>query len=456
MDFGAAQTRVTPGQHRETLRVLVVAYVFPPIAYAGSYRTLRLCKYLARAGHDVSVITIEMQKDIDNDPQLLDTVDKSIPVFRTKTLDFWRWYRRIRPRLLASPAHKAIALLLGKLAVALNIPDHMWLWAPFAVSRGYRLMRRKAIQTVYTTSPPHSEHLIGYFLKRRTGARWVADPRDPILDNQAAGNWGPVERAINTRLERLILRHADAVITNTKYAAARLRERYAHPRIYTVYNSFDTDDFAGLSGDKRDRFTLAHVGSLYGLRKADPVLDALKILHERGVITPPTFRLLFVGLDDAQTAKAVRERGLDSYVEIRSFVPHREALRIMAGSHLLLLIKGTGPGTSSQIPGKLFEYLGTGNRILYTGPRDSEVTDILEHASAGVGVDGDALALADAIAQEITTSRNLAAPSAAARRDALAQYSSVAMAQQIADIIKATDSTGRFVQYAAQSAGGRA
>ena len=93
---------------------------------------------------------------------------------------------------------------------------------------------------------------------------------------------------------------------------------------------------------------------------------------------------------------------------------------------------------------------------LYTGPRDSEVTDILEHASAGVGVDGDALALADAIAQEITTSRNLAAPSAAARRDALAQYSSVAMAQQIADIIKATDSTGRFVQYAAQSAGGRA
>jgi len=80
MDFGAAQTRVTPGQHRETLRVLVVAYVFPPIAYAGSYRTLRLCKYLARAGHDVSVITIEMQKDIDNDPQLLDTVDKSIPV----------------------------------------------------------------------------------------------------------------------------------------------------------------------------------------------------------------------------------------------------------------------------------------------------------------------------------------------------------------------------------------
>lgn len=55
----------------------------------------------------------------------------------------------------------------------------------------------------------------------------------------------------------------------------------------------------------------------------------------------------------------------------------------MANSNLLLITNFPNQESSGIIPGKLFEYLSTGNRILSLGYKPSAVENILSETSAG-------------------------------------------------------------------------
>ena len=72
----------------------------------------------------------------------------------------------------------------------------------------------------------------------------------------------------------------------------------------------------------------------------------------------------------------------------------------MAESPLLLLIKGFGQDSGAQIPGKLYEYLGSGNKILYLWPADVEAADIIRENDAGYIVEDNADELARVILHE--------------------------------------------------------
>ena len=47
-------------------KVLIIAYAFPPIAYAGTYRTLRFCTYLPEYGWAPPVLPIKEAEDLSN------------------------------------------------------------------------------------------------------------------------------------------------------------------------------------------------------------------------------------------------------------------------------------------------------------------------------------------------------------------------------------------------------
>ena len=89
-----------------TKKVLVIAYVFPPIAYAGTHRTLRLCKYLSRLGYELHVLTIKVQKDLHNDFDLYDKIKNDVTIHRTETVDIWRIYKKYKDRFLKDEDRK--------------------------------------------------------------------------------------------------------------------------------------------------------------------------------------------------------------------------------------------------------------------------------------------------------------------------------------------------------------
>jgi glycosyltransferase involved in cell wall biosynthesis len=416
--------------------ILVVSYVFPPIAYAGTYRTMRICRYLESQGYEVKVLTIQVQGDLDNDPALLEKVGEGIEVFRTRTIDPWRAYQRFRNRLLGSATGRIFHKIASRMIHYTNLPDHMVYWVPFAVASGLRIIKENQIPLIYTSSPPHSSQMIGYLLKKLTHTKWIADLRDPIMTNQTADGWGLLERKINHALEKKLMSYSDAVITNSGEVRKDMALRYGKDNVYVVRNSYDEEDFSRIPRRKYPCFTVSHVGSLYGFRKVDVLFEAVHRLASKGVIDPNNFRLQFVGINPADIRDEAETYGVKEYLVFKEMVPHREAVEVMVMSHLLLLVKGFGRNSRGQIPGKLYEYIGSGNPILCIGPKDSEAAEIIRDAKCGYVVDRTPEDIERILLGEFLRFRGKGNATTAPRAEAPEKYSSYRMGREVSEILE--------------------
>ena len=65
------------------------------------------------------------------------------------------------------------------------------------------------------------------------------------------------------------------------------------------------------------------------------------------------------------------------------YVAHNKAIEYMQKADLLLLFLEKAEGYEGHIPGKLFEYIATGNRILGIGNKDGESAQILSETNTG-------------------------------------------------------------------------
>jgi glycosyltransferase involved in cell wall biosynthesis len=236
--------------------LLLVTYQFPPVGGSGVQRALKLASYLPRSGWRAHVVSAGHVHYPLLDPTLTSGVDGEVAVHRTCGLEP-AGVAQVICRHLA-PAGSASDWLggvedrlywrLDRMFGRLQLPETEMLWVPAAIRQARRLVDRHEIEAVVTTSPPNSAHLVGLSLRRRLGLPWVADMRDPILDNFAQTAQGRLADRFWRWLEGSVVRHADAVVVTCPELADRLTERYpdvAAGRFCTITNGFDPADGPG-------------------------------------------------------------------------------------------------------------------------------------------------------------------------------------------------------------------
>lgn len=382
----------------EQKKVLVIAYGFPPIAHAGVYRTMRFCRYLPDNGWKPTVITINESKDIHSDHSLMKRIPPEVRIHRTYILDIWRIVQRYRAkqarrdaarRALSDPgvsrggvarAMKRVErFVLSALLKIFSIPDHMLFWIPFAVIRGIRLMRKEDFDVIFTTSPPHSEHLAGLILAKIFRKPWVADFRDPIVDNFHTEELFRVELWLHALLERLIVRSADTVILVTESHRQSLENRYPADRgkLMVIRNGFDPALFQNIQPESFDRFTILFAGTLYGTISPDFFIRGLaRWLRTRDPSVRGSVQALFYGMGCEKAEALAHELGLEDVVKTSGLIPHDEIIRKQKGADLLLLVIGHDSKSAGVITSKLYEYMAVDRPILAI-MQESEALDII-------------------------------------------------------------------------------
>jgi glycosyltransferase involved in cell wall biosynthesis len=246
------------------------------------------------------------------------------------------------------------------------------LWAPAAIRLGRRLIRDRALEAVVTTSPPYAAHLVGLALKRRLRLPWIADLRDPILDNFSYHPQTRLADRFWRWLERTVLHHADHVVVTCPELGDRLRQRYPDldaGRISTITNGFDPADCPGW-GDipqtprsENDRFTLAYVGAFYNHQTIEPILEAIRGLRaaRQDIAEDLEFRL--IGSLSASQRRLLRSDDA-AFLNHLGYLPHEKAVAEMTRADALLLITPSNEGGRFCIPAKTFEYLAFGGHII--------------------------------------------------------------------------------------------
>ncbi|HPI72984.1 MAG TPA: glycosyltransferase family 4 protein [bacterium] len=349
-------------------KLLMLCYYFPPLGMGGVQRPAKFAKYLQLYGWQPTVVTVEPIAYWAQDPELLRELN-SIRIIRTESYDPQRLWQKYRPAIPSASvvrveAPSSARRVLEQTMAFWLMPDSKILWKRPLLARIQRLLQEESFDALYTTSPPHSVHLIGRRIARRTGLKWVADFRDSWAGGVVVREPTRVHRRWNRWLQRAVLKQADAVLTVSQGIADQLKDSFARSeKIHLIPNGFDPEDFP--SSQAADPFfTFCHCGSI--TRFSDPrvVLQALERIRRKTPAVYERIRLLFVGLDvTGKLSQQVADLGLADHVCHCGYQNHREALQRLMNSQALLLV-ARGADNAHFIPGKTWEYLASGKPIL--------------------------------------------------------------------------------------------
>ncbi len=349
-------------------KVLMVSYHFPPEASSsGVLRTLKFSKFLPQFGWVPHVLTLQEHLYAIQDKALLLEIPQEVRIHRTFAFDSIRHFS-----------------LFGYHLDFLTIPDRLIGWLPFAIRRGKNIIETEKIDVLFSTSPYPSTHLIAGHLKRATGLPWVADFRDPWIEEGLYPRPGSLRDRMERRWERQVVDLADRVTCTTPRFCRDFVTRYPitpNSKFQVIFNGYDEQDFHAVEPNTpTSYFEILHAGQVNpDFRNPFPLLEAVKaLIHDRD-IPQEKIRVTFLGGGEYVITNdfslRIRDLGLNSVVAVVERVPYVESLERQKKATVLLLLQDS-TDTNMLIPAKAFEYLRMGRPILAL-TREGATADLL-------------------------------------------------------------------------------
>ncbi len=379
-----------PREHR----VLLISYQFPPVGGSGVQRPAKLAACLPGCGWDVEVLTADHARFAWHDPTLLQDLPDTVRVHRfsgyepacvaRRAVSCLRFRSHAARQWVEDRLYWRLARWAGRCSGG---NGESW-WVRPAISAAHALNRRNPFDAVISTGPPHFVHAVALAFARGARIPWMADLRDPLVSDFDRTPASAVHQQTQRRFERLLLRHADAVITTCEAFAEDLQTRFParSGAIRCIPNGFDRRDLrthlvrAGRAADRRCCRLLAS-GSFYGRRELHRVLGPLSAALARHPEWAGRVELRLVGTVDARQRREL-EHQRPEWLIVEGYVSHQEAIaRAFEADCSLVLVPDCAHGRMS-IPAKTFELLALPRHILGLVPPGSECERILGRAGA--------------------------------------------------------------------------
>jgi glycosyltransferase involved in cell wall biosynthesis len=345
----------------------------------GGVRHWQHTRALARAGHDVTVVTSYVQHKERTVPEryrgrrMVHEVEDGIDVWRTYSTPGYG--RDLRSRIS-------------------NYGTFAW-WSALAGLRSPRP------DVVVASSPSLPSAAAAAALARARRARFVLEVRDLFPDSAIAMGLltDPRIIAVSRRLERFCYARADRIVALTEgIRDGIVAQGVPAGKVDLITNGVDLEIGADAAPAPaapvpEDAFVAMYVGAHGTYSSLGTVLDAADRLRD-----DRDTRVVLVGGGDRKPAlvEEARGRGLANVAFVDP-VPKREVPAWLARADACLLPYQDNPLFAGALPNKAFDYLGAARPIIAAAPA-GELTRMVERAACGVAVPPeDGAALADAI-----------------------------------------------------------
>ena len=377
-------------------KVLLIAYYFPPAGGPGVQRWLKFVKYLPDFDIKPIVYIPENPTYPLIDEKLVAEIPNDLTIVTHEIFEPYQWasfFSKKQTKTISSgiiPAKKkqsVVEKLLLWVRGNIFIPDARKFWVQPSVQFLEKYITDNQIDTIITTGPPHSLHLIGLKLKQKNSKlQWFADFRDPwtTIGYHKDLKLSAYAQKKHKTLEKNVLQQADCLIV-TSPTTKKEFEWLTHKPIEVITNGYDVEnvEFTGL--DKK--FTLAHIGSLLSERNPEVLWQVLSDLVIENQAFADTFELKLIGAVSADVLASIENYHLTKFVRNLGYASHQEALVAQRKAQVLLLIEINRPETRGIIPGKLFEYMAAERPILAIAPKGADIQQIITQTNTGVFCD---------------------------------------------------------------------
>ncbi|MFC5436999.1 glycosyltransferase [Rhodanobacter umsongensis] len=352
------------------MRILLVAYDYPPLNSPQAIRWYYLSRELVHLGVELHVLAPDLSARDGNSLG----VPTGVTMHRCNAggMAGWLW-RRQQARLSATVSESPLSTAArasrvgpatlnwkGRLHHRLEryvghwiYPDSRGQWRASAGAALEELIDTIRPDVLICSHEPAVTLQLGLQVAGRVRA-WLADLGDPVLAGYTPKRW----RRRAGELEAQVCRAATLISVTTASTRELLLARHAvdPSKIFVISQGFDDTfspaiDFARKSHS--GELHLLYTGRFYSFRDPTALLEAvLELKQIRLTIASPEVKPGYL-------AYAARSDGRIAFLGEQ---PHAEVLKLQQECDVLVNI---GNALSAQTPGKLYEYLGSGKPILH-------------------------------------------------------------------------------------------
>lgn len=372
-------------------KVLIITYYWPPAGGPGVQRWLKFVKYLPEFDIEPIVYCPENSNYPLIDESLLSDVSKDVTILKQPIKEPYELANLFSKRASKTiskgiiPEQKKQSLIERMMLYIRGnffIPDARKSWLKPSVTYLSEYISKNHIETIITTGPPHSLHLIGLQLKEKLGVKWLADFRDPwtTIGYHKQLKLTKASKQKHKALEKQVLNTANQIIVTSSVTKKEFQQITDKP-IEVITNGYDNQSIKGISLDSK--FSLAHIGSLLSKRNPEILWKVLSELVQENNQFAKDLQLTFVGAVSENVLNSIENNNLSDYVNNLGYLSHKESIRYQKKSQVLLLIEIDSEETRCIIPGKLFEYLVSERPIIAIGPKGSDVEQIIKETNTG-------------------------------------------------------------------------
>jgi glycosyltransferase involved in cell wall biosynthesis len=284
---------------------------------------------------------------------------------------------------------RAPATAFGRERVIGRVTDYM----TFLAGAAWRLLRGGRPDVVVGMSTPPILGALAVAAARIRGARsayWAMDVYPDLAFELGAMRPNSVLGRAFAALSRWTLRRADLVIALGETMAGRLSTAGAR-NVAVVHNWADGDairpmkaEESRISAERKwtGKFVVLYSGNLGLAHEFDTLLAAAEALREEGVLVA----FCGGGPRRAEVEAEVKRRSLTN-VEFHPSVCREELGDLLAAGQLhAVTMRPRMAGL--LVPSKVYGILAAGRPILYVGPAEGEIHDIISREDVGSSVRG--------------------------------------------------------------------
>jgi hypothetical protein len=352
-------------------RILVLSFHSPPDPAVGGLRWTGLSRNMAELGWKVRMLTATTNAAAVSYPD--GVLVTEVPRRRTLQDRYRRWRtRKPTNQVITSPAparssnsararRSLVSGLRADLADLLDFPDHGRGWILPAARATGRAISEWGPDVVVSTGPPHSVHLAAALGIGGKSIPWIVDLRDPWETPSESYDAG-WKHALLQRLEARVFQRARLLVTTTPELRDALRDHFPGVPLAWLPNGVDIRELPARPDKSTGGLSITHLGSVYYNRDPGPVVRAFATFLDSH---PDAARagsvLRFVGIVEPQFRHglegAAAEMGVADRVEMAGPKPREQALRVLAGSSMALVL---AQGQGTMVPAKIYEAIGMG------------------------------------------------------------------------------------------------
>lgn len=379
-------------------KVLIITYYWIPSGGSGVQRWVKFTKYLRNYGWEPVIYAPENPEYPSEDYSFSKDIPDGVEVIKKPIWEPYNIYRSLFGKkgetINAGFISQEKKTLKTKISFWLRgnllIPDPRVFWVAPTVKFLKKYLVENNIDTVVTTGPPHSVHLIGKKLKKQLPQiQWVADFRDPWTSVYYFKDMriGFLANLIHKKLERSVLKSADKVIVVSEGMKTEFEQLRSEVKIIT--NGYDAEISENEPVLLDDKFSISYIGLLTERQNPEMLWRVLAELCHEIPDFKTNLEIKLTGKIDHSAIESIEKYKLTPNLIHSNYIPHNEAVKQQRQSQILLLLMLNQPNTGSILTGKLFEYLAAKRPILGIGSPNGDAAGLLRETQAGVMIDFD-------------------------------------------------------------------